>query len=410
MIITCEQCSTQFQLDDSKIPERGARVRCSRCKHAFFIAHPQADSESADDLARRALLGDAGGEPDSESDWQFNEDPAPADAAREAVDDLLGRGGASPAGSVDLGEAPGAGDSFGDDLEDDPLGLRDPDPEPEPEPEPDPGDGAEPEGAESGDPLGEPRDWNLFDDEPPPPRASGPTPADATPAGGTVIGRIPLVSAGSLADTLPQERRIASEEDEPSRAALWLGHLANAAGWLATAALAAFAFHAALAPRAAGPAVWSDGPLGRGLETRTVEGHWVENTVAGPLYVVRSVLRNANAGATRVGAELRVTFFDAQGRPVPSESAVLGVATDAAALRERNPRDVRAALKASAHQLAATYLAPGRSLPLQAVIESVPDAASYFRLEALRVQAPPPVAATPTADAAVEATAASRLP
>ena len=37
MIVTCEQCATQFHLDDAKVPPGGVRVRCSRCKHAFFI-------------------------------------------------------------------------------------------------------------------------------------------------------------------------------------------------------------------------------------------------------------------------------------------------------------------------------------------------------------------------------------
>ncbi|MEE9607660.1 MAG: zinc-ribbon domain-containing protein, partial [Myxococcota bacterium] len=36
MIVTCEKCSTQFYLDDSKIPKRGVKARCSRCKHAFL--------------------------------------------------------------------------------------------------------------------------------------------------------------------------------------------------------------------------------------------------------------------------------------------------------------------------------------------------------------------------------------
>ena len=40
MIITCEQCSTQFQLDDSRVPAQGVRVRCSRCRHAFFAKPP----------------------------------------------------------------------------------------------------------------------------------------------------------------------------------------------------------------------------------------------------------------------------------------------------------------------------------------------------------------------------------
>jgi predicted Zn finger-like uncharacterized protein len=45
VIVTCESCSTSFQLDESRIPATGARLRCSRCKHAFFIASPAANAE-----------------------------------------------------------------------------------------------------------------------------------------------------------------------------------------------------------------------------------------------------------------------------------------------------------------------------------------------------------------------------
>ena len=37
MIVTCASCLTKFNLEDSKIPARGAKVRCSRCKHVFFV-------------------------------------------------------------------------------------------------------------------------------------------------------------------------------------------------------------------------------------------------------------------------------------------------------------------------------------------------------------------------------------
>ena len=37
MIITCEKCSTRFQLDASRVPATGAKVRCSRCRHAFVV-------------------------------------------------------------------------------------------------------------------------------------------------------------------------------------------------------------------------------------------------------------------------------------------------------------------------------------------------------------------------------------
>jgi predicted Zn finger-like uncharacterized protein len=37
MIITCASCLTKFSLDDSRISAEGVKVRCSRCKHVFYV-------------------------------------------------------------------------------------------------------------------------------------------------------------------------------------------------------------------------------------------------------------------------------------------------------------------------------------------------------------------------------------
>ncbi len=42
MIIQCEQCRTKFKLDDNKVTERGAKVRCARCRHVFTVRKPGA--------------------------------------------------------------------------------------------------------------------------------------------------------------------------------------------------------------------------------------------------------------------------------------------------------------------------------------------------------------------------------
>lgn len=37
MIVTCEQCSRRFHLDDNRISASGSKVRCSKCKHVFKV-------------------------------------------------------------------------------------------------------------------------------------------------------------------------------------------------------------------------------------------------------------------------------------------------------------------------------------------------------------------------------------
>lgn len=45
MIITCASCLTKFSLDDSRISAGGVKVRCSRCKHVFYVAPPPETKE-----------------------------------------------------------------------------------------------------------------------------------------------------------------------------------------------------------------------------------------------------------------------------------------------------------------------------------------------------------------------------
>jgi predicted Zn finger-like uncharacterized protein len=45
MIVTCASCLTKFNLDESKIPAKGAKVRCSRCHHVFYVTPPPETKE-----------------------------------------------------------------------------------------------------------------------------------------------------------------------------------------------------------------------------------------------------------------------------------------------------------------------------------------------------------------------------
>ena len=108
MIIQCESCETRFRLDQTRIPLEGTRVRCSRCKMAFFVPHPNDSApEGTDEVVAEATeppraadpspsqdLFDAGGsdlgrtvstgaasgsEPEPEDEqWEFEDDVKPA--------------------------------------------------------------------------------------------------------------------------------------------------------------------------------------------------------------------------------------------------------------------------------------------------------------------------------------------
>jgi predicted Zn finger-like uncharacterized protein len=50
MIIQCEQCRTKFKLDDSKVPDKGVKVRCAKCRYVFTVVREQSEEESRTDF------------------------------------------------------------------------------------------------------------------------------------------------------------------------------------------------------------------------------------------------------------------------------------------------------------------------------------------------------------------------
>jgi predicted Zn finger-like uncharacterized protein len=47
MIIQCDHCNTKFKLDDAKVPEKGVKVRCAKCKNIFLVQR-EAPAEEPD--------------------------------------------------------------------------------------------------------------------------------------------------------------------------------------------------------------------------------------------------------------------------------------------------------------------------------------------------------------------------
>ncbi|MBV5340412.1 MAG: zinc-ribbon domain-containing protein [Deltaproteobacteria bacterium] len=45
MIIQCEKCRTRFRLDDSRVSDKGVKVRCTKCKHVFRVQKEGAEAE-----------------------------------------------------------------------------------------------------------------------------------------------------------------------------------------------------------------------------------------------------------------------------------------------------------------------------------------------------------------------------
>jgi predicted Zn finger-like uncharacterized protein len=397
VIVTCGECSTQFELDDSKVPARGIRVRCSRCKHAFLvqpsgtspsdrIQQAVEDALSADssptpgttqDLPGGAEADDGG----TEADWEFNHDFGPGEegeeggadrsvVAREAVDGLL-RPDSAGSRIPELADGPVA------DLKADPTpDLR--------EDSTSDLDGR----LEIESPLApETRHTSAFEA----PSARAGTPVEAadeagarsdSPTAPVALGSIfstPKGLADAEADEAAARAAAASlDVDVASPMAIRLGRIASAAGWLVTVALIGAAVYGSFVPRAPESTAAGSAQVLDGMEAESVEGRWIENAVTGPIFVISGTLRTTGRGP--LVAPLQVQLVDERGDVLDVLPAPVGPAFARRALREQDPAILAEAHGRASQWLARAPIARGERRRFQAVFMDLPPPAAGFRL------------------------------
>ena len=422
MIVTCERCATQFQLEDARVPEDGVRVRCSRCKHAFFIERPaRNEAEQIHRIARRALeeapgvTEDLEGPPPDiepgldeagEDDWQFaddapflgvEEEPDPQNAT--AVLGLQPESGlefgalsdfgldAGPSGLDLEGDAgldlavPNAPDEdatrlladlreeLQEEVQGDEAGAEDP---PEPVVEP-------------GPLLPEPAPGPRREHVSQPARAGA---VEAVGGWGLAEGfdRGSTGSRGS-ASTRVSMHGLPELEEAPSERAQWLARAGNAAGWACVLFLLAVGLHGGVSLQSSTRAPSSATVQAGGFELSGVETRFVENLYAGPMLVVTATARNLEGPAK---AGLQMWLLDRDGQPVEGAARALAPAVAVALVRERAPDEVAAAQQAL--RSAGGAWKPGDERRLMAVVSELPDSAAWVHFEALEDARTPPTA------------------
>jgi predicted Zn finger-like uncharacterized protein len=388
VIVTCGQCDTQFRLDEAKVGPKGLRVRCSLCKHSFFVAPPPASrAERVEQLAREALeSGPRSPEPTADLGADA------ADPDEETAPDLgrAARAPAPPGGALDddgdwkFNEEAAAEDAT------QPIGLA---PEEGPDLELDsrtPAAACEPGAPEGREELGSPESWDLL----------GPGGEDSLAARAPLALRGPSASAPSAAaarfaasDLGASLREAAEALAEAEGSAAWprLARGAAALGWLVATALFGAGLAAGLG-RGAPPAARTGMQQVAGLEAQVARARYVENAVAGPLYVISGELRNPGTGTAQPGERMGVRLVDARGRDLVGAPAPLGPPLTERELREWPPDRLAREQEEGALRLAQVPLRPGQRWLFDAVLAGIPAAAAGFRFELAPAppDAPPP--------------------
>ena len=346
MIVTCERCNTRFQLADVRVPEGGARVRCSRCKHAFLVLPQGASAEQTiHAVAGAAVLAEAPTLPsvsvdlpvpvpllaEDDAEWQFAEPPEPA----------LVRG-------------------------------------PGPESATNPWEGVleeeKPPETRELDTLGSPESWSFVSEEAPPLQAARPAAsARPTPAAESIGNAVPI---GRLRAPRP-----AATESVPNVVVLPPSRFFERLGWALTALLLLAIVHG-IAWSGPAPAVVARSlPLGDGLVVEDLSLRRLENLVSGQLLVVSGTVVNPGPVQAGRASQLRARVVGPDGAAEADATAP----RTSQALREAPPE---AARSESAALLTAPLSAGGR-IPFEAVVEKPPQ--GDLRLE-LRLESAPEAA------------------
>jgi hypothetical protein len=176
---------------------------------------------------------------------------------------------------------------------------------------------------------------------------------------------------------------------------IWLGRCAQAAGWLVVALLVGVALYGLAVPRPdAVGAVAAEPSRVAGVEIAELQGRWLENAVAGPMYVVSGRLENPSTHLVTTEGRLALRLLDARGGVVDGDAAPVGLPLPEPQLRADDPRELQARLGMESRTLARVPFEPGASRRFQAVLPAPPDAALRFDLVSLPLDQAPAAPAT----------------
>ena len=438
LIVTCEACTTSFQLDEARIPPGGARVRCSRCKHAFLLPHPSDSSPEAPHRIAAETAADAapgvpsvsadlpeqgsGSQPGSsaaadpeEEDWQFNAEvrvpgddegdaegasdfdagsdfgedfdaaSIPADeSGRNAVAAAAADAGAPvPSTSEDTRDESsfGAVDDFSSWMEDEESADAS-----STALEIDEGSGElGPDDAEVGvystrggaEDLGDPASWDLIG-------GAAATASRRSMPGmpGPASARRARTAVAPSPDFLDQFGEPSFAEDLEERGPLQTAalRLAHALGWGVTMALVVAAAFALLQPEWARRSVVAQRVEAGPFVVETSGTSWVETSRMGTLLLVQG--RSSNAGSAPIWPRpVQIALLDGVGTRLSVAPVRAGAALPESVLRESRPEAFEAARVGAMSAFASEPLAPGESRAFEAVVTDVPAEARRMLLQ-----------------------------
>ena len=398
MLVQCPECTTKYNLDESKIGHDGSKVRCTRCKNVFTVFRPMAQEAEA---FVASVPGSAPAVDESFEDEMsaLFEERKPAPPAKPAVDEALEdelsamfeEKGAAPI------DKPEVDTSFDDELS---ALFEDKKPAPAAKPVVD---------QSLEDELSA-----MFEDRKPAPAAKPPVDDsfedDLTAMLNEKQSKAtakPAVDEDMLADLQgafqqplidkSEKGLLHEEEDSPAKPkksgsmglifGLVLLLLAGAGGGIyffqpGLLGLAPVQTSAPSEPAA----VAKEGAAQIALEN--VRQYFVPNEKEGQLFIIEGKAVNRFPEAREL-IRLKASLFDKQGAEVAMQEFMCGNVVSLYQLQVSTRADIEAALTAKVGILTNnTNIQPGASVPFMAVFFHTPDTVEEFGLEVIQSTVP----------------------
>jgi len=345
-------------------------------------------------------------DPDGESDWEFNDqvensepevdeeasesafeqdgDWVDLSTAEDVVDDLLESSGAietDAAAAVDdlLGEIDTAdsqlGESGGDltsgsEFPSERLDLGDA------EAFDGSGGGPATDGGNSFDDLSK---WDLFD-QPAEIDAAASASASASSAASVGLESPPVSAARDGARAEPRVELSVAMADNVRATVRWTDRISEIVGWGVVLLMMITALVAGLTSKSSDARAPAGSWSGAGFEADQIVGRWVDNAIAGSIYVVSGRIRGAPGSDRASQKSLGIRLFDTAGREIDRAPIPLGPAVPERILRESSPAELDAFQARRAGRIAAVGT---RWVSFEAVLTDLPRFAGRFELQAL---------------------------
>ncbi len=371
MLVQCPECTTKYNLDESKIGHDGSKVRCSRCQNVFTVFRP-APEKPVTSPASESMSGLAG-------DDAFDGEPArapqngkgsPASSRDPFEDDLEAMFMESK--SAPQTQKPAAADSFEDDL----AAMLE----------------------EKNFKTPAPSASYAFDDDLSVSLdASKPKAAPKSSVDKDMLADLegafqqPLTGASSEDFSAPGDAPSARSKKSGS-----MGLVVGLVVLLLVGALGGIYFLKpgllGLGPAAPGaPAATPDAPPREGaaqIALENVRQYFVPNEKEGQLFIIEGKAVNRFPEAREL-IRIKASLFGKQGAEVATQEFMCGNVVSLYQLQVSTRADIEAALTAKVGILTNnTNIQPGASVPFMAVFFQTPDTVEEFGLEVIQSSVP----------------------